>query len=90
MASLLALKIAALHTDVRRQRDLIEAQKEQVAKQQSVLEIQFRRIADIQAELDIVKAAVRAAAPAVAAPFIRERPERAAAPPTSFSSSPPV
>jgi hypothetical protein len=88
MATLLALRISALQTDVRQQRALIEAQKVQIAKQQSVLDIQFRRIADIQAELDMVKAAVRAAAPAVAAPFIHERPERATVSPTSFSASP--
>lgn len=66
MATALAIRIAALQTEVRQQRDLIQGQKEQIGKQQAVLDIQFRRIADIQAELDVVKAAVRAAAPAFA------------------------
>jgi hypothetical protein len=67
MATVLAIRIAALQTEVRQQRDLIQGQKEQIGKQQAVLDIQFRRIADIQAELDLVKATVRAAVPAFAA-----------------------
>ena len=76
MATPLSLRIAALQTEVRRQHDLIQVQKEQALRQQAVLDIQFRRIADIQAELDVVKAAVRSAAPAFAAALGGAQPGR--------------
>ena len=66
----LTLRIGSLQTDVRQQRQLIHAQMEQIQQQQAVLGIQFRRIADIQAELDLVKATVRLAAPSFAASLI--------------------
>jgi hypothetical protein len=66
----LTLRIGSLQTEVRQQRQLIHAQMEQIEKQQAVLGIQFRRIADIQAELDLVKATVRLAAPSFAAALI--------------------
>jgi len=66
----LTLRIESLQTEVGQQRHLIRAQMGQIAKQQAVLDVQFRRIADIQAELDLVKATVRLAAPAFAASLI--------------------
>jgi hypothetical protein len=66
----LTLRIESLQTEVRQQRHLIRAQMGQIAKQQAVLDVQFRRIADIQAELDLVKATVRLAAPTFAAALI--------------------
>ena len=70
MASTLASRLAALQTEVTQQRQLVQRQIEQIDKQQGVLDIQFRRIADIQAELDLVKAAIRLAAPTIAATLI--------------------
>jgi hypothetical protein len=91
MATPLAVRIATLQAEVRQQRALIQEQKGQIAKQQAVLDIQFRRIADIQAELDLVKAAVRAAAPTFAGALCGAQPRRATASPEasspSFSSS---
>ena len=43
----LTLRIESLQTEVRQQRHLIHAQKEQIGKQQAVLDVQFQRIADI-------------------------------------------
>ena len=60
-------RLAALQLEVRQQRELIQQQLRQIDKQQAVLDVQFRRIADIQAELDLVKATVRLAAPEHAA-----------------------
>ena len=68
--SSIALRIESLQTDVRQQLLLIRAQMEQIAKQQAALDVQFRRIADIQAELDLVKATVRLAAPSFASALI--------------------
>jgi hypothetical protein len=59
----LSVRVLALQTEVSDQRQLIRKQMEQLDKQQSVLDVQFRRMADIQAELDLVKAALRHAAP---------------------------
>ena len=70
MASTLAFRLSALQTEVTQQRQLVQRQIDQIDKQQSVLDIQFRRIADIQAELDLVKAAVRLVAPTIAASLI--------------------
>ena len=70
----LTLRIESLQTEVRQQRHLIRAQMEQIGKQQAVLDVQFRRIADIQAELDLVKATVRLAAPTFAAALIGRAP----------------
>ena len=63
MAIALTTRIAALQTEVRQQRDLIQQQRELLENQQAILDVQFKRIADIQAELDLVKATVRLAAP---------------------------
>ena len=60
-------RLTALQIEVRQQRELVQRQLLQIEKQQSVLDVQFRRIADIQAELDLVKATVRLAAPEHAA-----------------------
>lgn len=70
MASTLTHQIAALQNEIRRQRDIMTQHKDLADQQQSVLNIQFRRIADIQAELDLVKATVRLAAPGIAATLI--------------------
>lgn len=70
----IALRIASLQTDVRQQRHLIHVQMEQMQRQQAVLDVQFQRIADIQAELDLVKATVRLAAPTFAASLIGRSP----------------
>jgi len=67
MASTLGLRLTALQTEVTQQRQLVQRQIGQIDKQQAVLDIQFRRIADMQAELDLVKAAVRLVAPTIAA-----------------------
>ena len=77
----LTLRIESLQTEVRQQRHLIHAQREQIGKQQAVLDVQFQRIADIQAELDLVKATVRLAAPTFAASLIGR------APPVSVGTS---
>ena len=66
----LVLRFESLQTEVRQQRHLIYTQMEQIGTQQSVLDVQFRRMADIQAELDLVKATVRLAAPTLAASLI--------------------
>jgi hypothetical protein len=60
-------RLAALQLEVKQQRNLIQQQIAQIEKQQAILDVQFRRIADIQAELDLVKATVRLAAPEHAA-----------------------
>ena len=70
----LDLQFESLQTEVRQQRHLIQAQMEQIGKQQGVLDVQFRRFADIQAELDLVKATVRLAAPTFAALLIGRTP----------------
>ena len=70
MATTLTRKIEALQTEVLRQRQLVQEQMLQIEKQQAVLGVQFRRIADIQAELDLVKATVRLAAPTFAAALL--------------------
>ena len=56
MALPLTTRIVALQAEVRRQKELLQTQ-------QTILGVQFTRIADIQAELDLIKAAVRLAAP---------------------------
>jgi hypothetical protein len=66
MATTLSARILALELEVLQQRKLIPQQMEQLRKQQSVLDVQFRRMADIQAELDLVKATLRHAAPIIA------------------------
>ena len=86
MATALALRIATLQTEVREQRALIQDQKAQIAKQQAVLDVQFRRIADIQAELDLVKATVRAAAPTFAATLLGAQPRPGTLSPDPSSS----
>ena len=70
----LTLRIESLQTEVRQQTHLIHAQMKQIGKQQEVLDVQFQRIADIQAELDLVKATVRLAAPTFAAALIGRAP----------------
>ena len=70
MATTVEFQIATLQTEVTRQRQLVERQINLIYKQQAALDIQFRRIADIQAELDLVKATVRLAAPTFAAALI--------------------
>jgi hypothetical protein len=77
MATALATRITDLQTAVERQRKLIHAQTAQIEKQQMALDVQFARIADIQAELVLVKATVRHAAPAFAATLIGPQPRRA-------------
>ena len=67
MATALSTRIATLQTEVDRQRDLIH-------HQQTTLDVQFKRIADIQAELDLVKATVRLAAPEHAARYLGPHP----------------
>ena len=67
MATTLAMRLAWFATELNHQRAVIRAQTSQIERQQTVLDVQFRRIADIQAELDLLKATVRLAAPAVAA-----------------------
>lgn len=70
MALALITHIAALQTEVRQQRTLIQQQCSLVETQQATLDVQFKRMADIQAELDLVKATVRLAAPEYAARLI--------------------
>ena len=79
----IALRIESLQTEVRQQRRLIHTQMEQIEKQQAVLDVQFQRIAAIQAELDLVKATVRLAAPTFAASLLGRAP---VAPSPSVSS----
>jgi hypothetical protein len=74
MAIALTTRIATLQTEVRQQRDLIQQQRELLDNQQAILEVQFKRIADIQAELDLVKATVRLAAPEHAARYFGPQP----------------
>lgn len=74
MAIALTTRIAALQTEVRQQRDLIQQQRDLLEKQQVNLDVQFKRIADIQAELDLVKATVRLAAPEHAARYFGPQP----------------
>jgi len=69
MAIALTTRLAALQAEVRQQRDLIQQQRELLENQQAILDVQFKRIADIQAELDLVKATVRLAAPEHAARY---------------------
>jgi hypothetical protein len=69
MAIPLTTRISALQTEVRQQRDLIQQQRDRLGQQEAILNVQFKRIADIQAELDLVKATVRLAAPEHAARF---------------------
>jgi hypothetical protein len=77
MATRLAARIDDLHTTVEQQRQLLHAQAVHIEKQQAALDLQFTRIADIQAELDLVKATVRNAAPAFAAALIGPQPAKA-------------
>ena len=58
-----------LGAEVRQHRVLIEHQRGLIDKQQAFLDVQFRRIADMQAELDLMKATMRLAAPLQAARF---------------------
>jgi hypothetical protein len=81
----LTLRIESLQAEVRQQRHLIHTQMEQIGKQQAVLDVQFRRIADIQAELDLVKATVRLAAPTFAASLIGRAPSVAVAAGSDFA-----
>ena len=74
MALALTTRISALQTEVRRQRDLIQQQRELLENQQAILDVQFKRIAEIQAELDLVKATVRLAAPEHAARYFGAQP----------------
>ena len=69
MASTLAIDITALLREIRQQRDALQQQRGLIEKQQAILDVQFRRIANIQAELDLVKATVRSAAPEHAARY---------------------
>ena len=78
--STINLQIESLQVEVRQQRQLIHTQMEQIEKQRAVLDVQFQRIADIQAELDLVKATVRLAAPTFAAALIGRGPSAAAQP----------
>ena len=77
MATSVTNRLVALQFEVRQQRALIQQQIQQIEKQQSVLDVQFRRIAEIQAELDIVKATVRLAAPEHAAKLMGLPPRKA-------------
>ena len=86
MATTVEFQIATLQTEVTRQRQLVERQINLIYKQQAALDIQFRRIADIQAELDLVKATVRLAAPTFAAALIGLRDTNTLSLP--FSASP--
>jgi hypothetical protein len=70
MATTLAIRFTAIQVEVDRQRRLIHQQMEHIERQQGVLNVQFRRIAEIQAELDLVKATVRLAAPTFAGALI--------------------
>jgi hypothetical protein len=75
----ITVRMESLQTDVRQQRHLIHVQMEQIEKQQAVLDVQFQRIAHIQAELDLVKATVRLAAPTYAASLIGRSPHPSSA-----------
>jgi hypothetical protein len=66
-------RFVALQIEVQQQRELIQQKLRQSDKHQSILAVQFRRIADIQAELDLVKATVRLAAPERLLPRFRFR-----------------
>jgi len=74
MAITLTIRIATLQTEVRQQRDLIQQQRKLLNNQQASLDVQFKRIAEIQAELDLVKATVRLAAPEHAARYFGLQP----------------
>ena len=67
-----AFRISKLQDQLRQQRALVDNHQAQLAGHQAVLDIQFRRFADMQAELDLVKATVRLAAPTLAAALIGE------------------
>lgn len=93
MATPLGIRINALQTDVYQQRELNRTLMAQIEKQQVILDIQFRRIADIQAELDLLKATVRRAAPTFAALLIGPQPARASVASglsVSFASAPAI
>jgi hypothetical protein len=66
----LTTRFIALQIEVQQQRQLLQQKLRQSDKHQSILDVQFRRIADIQAELDLVKATVRLAAPQHAAKLL--------------------
>ena len=66
MATAPAFCFADLEIELHEQRRLIERPMVQIDRQQVILDVQFRRIADIQAELDLVKAAMRRVAPTFA------------------------
>ncbi len=74
MAVTSAGRMIAFQSEIRLLHQLIRQQAEQLEKQQAVLAVQFERIAAIQAELDLVKATVRIAAPAVAGRLLGARP----------------
>jgi len=77
MATAIAPRAQTLRSEVGHQRKLIDRQTSQIERQQAVLDVQFQRMADIQAELDLVKATVRLAAPMFAAVLIGAHPARA-------------
>ena len=79
MATPLTTRVADLQAEVRRQRDLIREQRMLLDTQQTILDVQFKRIAEIQAELDLTKAAVRLAAPEHHAKFFGTQPSTPAA-----------
>ena len=89
MATTLTLRIASLQAEVRLQKTLIDTQMQQIQEQQGTLDVQFRRIADIQAELDLVKATVRLAAPTFAAALLGHAPASVSSPPFAGSASAP-
>ena len=74
MATPLTIRVADLQAEVRQQRNLIREQRVLLDTQQTILDVQFKRIADIQAELDLIKAAVRLAAPEHHAKFFGAQP----------------
>ena len=75
MAVASAGRTTAFRSEIRLLNRVIEKQAAQLEKQQAALDVQFQRIAAIQAELDLVKATVRLAAPAFASVLLGARPQ---------------
>ncbi len=74
MAVTPAGRLIAFQSEIHLLHKLVHRQAEQIEKQQAVLAVQFERIAAIQAELDLVKATVRMAAPVFAGRLLGARP----------------
>jgi hypothetical protein len=78
LAWLLLSHSRMLEAELCQECELVEKQRYQIERHQKVLDVQFRRMADIQAELDLVKATVRLAAPTFATVLIGRQTTRAA------------